>query len=265
MPAPRLERPTENTTTTFDAMGAPTQQQASLPPASRVIPPISSPLVGRNDGVAVYDISAATVYLPNGERLEAHSGLGYMVDNPRYADRKNSGPTPPDTYNLVRLEGRFHGVEALRLVPADGNNKYGRDGLLTHTYLLRGRPAESNGCVAFKDYDRFLAAFKRGDVRRLVVVASLSSPTGISPRLSAERVAPHRVGSGRPCAPRFDTPDSFGPARLCKGETFRVTDAGTLRDRGDEPAWRRSRMWRNARAWRSRRCRRCSSNRSAPK
>jgi hypothetical protein len=171
MPAPRLNRPSENAAV-IAAIDKP-MDQASLPLGGRV--PVSNPVIGRNDGVAIYDISAATVYLPNGERLEAHSGLGYMVDNPRYADRKNTGPTPPDTYKLVRLEGRFHGVEALRLVPVDGYNKYGRDGLLTHTYLLRGRPAQSNGCVAFKDYARFLDAFKRGNIKRLVVVPSLSN------------------------------------------------------------------------------------------
>ncbi len=155
--------------------------QASLPPGNRLTTPASGPLLGRNDGVAIYDISAATVFMPNGERLEAHSGLGYMVDNPRYADQKNTGPTPPNTYNLVRLEGRFHGVEALRLVPVDGYNKYGRDGLLTHTYLLRGRPAQSNGCVVFPNYARFLDAFKRGYIKRLVVVPRLAdSPVRIA-------------------------------------------------------------------------------------
>lgn len=44
--------------------------------------------------VAIYDISAARVYLPNGEQLEAHSGLGQMIDNPRYVNQKNRGPTP---------------------------------------------------------------------------------------------------------------------------------------------------------------------------
>ena len=32
---------------------------------------------------AVYDISAHTVYLPDGTRLEAHSGLGSKIDDPR--------------------------------------------------------------------------------------------------------------------------------------------------------------------------------------
>src|SRR6185312_2178779 len=147
----------------------------STPTIERPARPVAAPapLIGRNDGVAVYDISAATVYMPDGARLEAHSGLGRMVDNPHFVDRKNTGPTPPGTYNLSMRKGRFHGVEALRLVPVDGKNRFGRDGLLTHTYLLRGRPGQSNGCVVFPNYQSFLNAFKRGHVTRLVVVASL--------------------------------------------------------------------------------------------
>lgn len=179
LPAPRLDRPAGKTTE-FSALGEPVEE-TTPPPAARIAPPVTVPAIGRNSGVAIYDISAATVYLPDGERLEAHSGVGYMADNPRYVDRRNIGPTPPNTYNLVMRKGRFHGVEALRLLPVDGNNKYGRVGLLAHTYLLRGRPAESNGCVAFKDYARFLAAFKRGDIKRLIVVPSLrNSPLQVA-------------------------------------------------------------------------------------
>lgn len=127
-------------------------------------------------GTAIYDIAAATVYMPDGTRLEAHSGLGHMVDKPRYADQKNRGPTPPNTYKLVMRESRFHGVEAIRLLPVDGKNKYGRDGLLAHTYMLRGGLAQSNGCVVFKDYHRFLRAFKKGHIKRLVVVPGRSRP-----------------------------------------------------------------------------------------
>ena len=125
-------------------------------------------------GVAVYDISAATVTMPDGTRLEAHSGVGHMADNVKYVDRKMVGPTPPGTYKLTMRESRFHGVEAIRLTPVDGRNPYGRNGLLAHTEMLRGRPQQSNGCVAFKDYQRFLAAFKRGHVTRMVVVPGRS-------------------------------------------------------------------------------------------
>lgn len=128
--------------------------------------------VARN-GVAIYDISANTVYLPSGERLEAHSGLGPMRDNPKYVHAKNRGPTPPHTYNLTMRESLFHGVAAIRLNPVGGaGNVYNRVGLLAHTYMLGAR-GDSNGCVSFKDYKRFLAAFKRGDIRQLVVVTSM--------------------------------------------------------------------------------------------
>jgi hypothetical protein len=121
-------------------------------------------------GTAVYDIAAATVYLPTGERLEAHSGLGHMRDNPRFVHAKNTGPTPPSTYRLSVRESLFHGVEALRLTPVSGGNPYGRVGLLAHTYML-GPGGNSNGCIVFKDYRRFLRAYKNGDIKNLIVVA----------------------------------------------------------------------------------------------
>ena len=58
------------------------------------------------------------------------------------------------------------------MLPVDGKNKYGRDGFLTHSYLLRGGREESHGCVAFADYPRFLAAFKAGKVKQMLVVPS---------------------------------------------------------------------------------------------
>ncbi|WP_420963515.1 DUF2778 domain-containing protein [Brucella sp. IR073] len=129
------------------------------------------------NGIAVYDISAAKVYMPDGSVLEAHSGIGEMADNPRYAHVKMKGPTPPHTYNLRMRESRFHGVEAIRMLPVDGKNKYGRDGFLTHSYLLRGGRAESHGCVAFRDYDRFLKAFKQGKVKQMIVVPGNGAAT----------------------------------------------------------------------------------------
>ena len=138
--------------------------------------------ISPGEGTAIYDIEAKTVYLPSGERLEAHSGLGQMRDNPRYVNRKNTGPTPPETYNLTYRESLFHGVQALRLTPATGARVYGRDGLLAHTYMLRGGRGESNGCVVFKDYSRFLAAFRRGEIKRLKVVSRVSSAASVASR-----------------------------------------------------------------------------------
>ncbi|TPW26332.1 DUF2778 domain-containing protein [Pararhizobium mangrovi] len=137
--------------------------------------------VGTN--VAVYSIKDATVYLPGGETLEAHSGMGRMTDDPRYTRAKNHGPTPVNVYNLTMRRHLFHGVQAVRMLPADGQKKYGRDGFLAHTYMLAGRPGESNGCVVFKNYSKFLKAFKNGKINRMVVVADLSDlPTQVASR-----------------------------------------------------------------------------------
>ena len=43
---------------------------------------------------AVYDITAKTVYLPDGTRLEAHSGLGSNLDDPRSSKIRMRGVTP---------------------------------------------------------------------------------------------------------------------------------------------------------------------------
>ncbi|HEY6633543.1 MAG TPA: DUF2778 domain-containing protein [Rhizobiaceae bacterium] len=124
--------------------------------------------------VAIYDISAAVVYMPDGSRLEAHSGIGKMADNPRYVHVKMNGPTPPNTYKLTMREKRFHGVEAIRMTPIGNQTMHGRDGMLAHSYLLRGGRAESHGCVAFANYPKFLEAFKQGKVTHMIVVPSVS-------------------------------------------------------------------------------------------
>jgi Protein of unknown function (DUF2778) len=120
---------------------------------------------------AVYDIAAKTVYLPDGTRLEAHSGLGSKMDDIRYANVRMQGVTPPHIYELKPREALFHGVPALRLTPIGGQDKiFNRDGLLAHTYML-GPSGQSNGCVSFKDYYAFLDAYKNKGIRRLAVLA----------------------------------------------------------------------------------------------
>ena len=135
----------------------------------------------RGERVAVYDISAGIVTMPNGEKLEAHSGIGHMADNPRFVHVKMNGPTPPNTYKLSMREKRFHGVEAIRMTPIGKETMHGRNGILAHSYLLRGRKEQSHGCVAFANYDRFLKAFKQGKVTHMVVIpgggSGKSSPT----------------------------------------------------------------------------------------
>lgn len=121
-------------------------------------------------GVAIYDIGSRMVYLPNGEKLEAQSGLGAYRNDVRYAHVRMRGPTPPHVYDLTEREALFHGVRAIRLNPVGGSQAiHGRAGLLAHTYLL-GPNGDSNGCISIKEYDRFLQAFLRGEIRRLIVV-----------------------------------------------------------------------------------------------
>jgi hypothetical protein len=123
--------------------------------------------------IAVYDIAGHTVYLPNGQRLEAHSGVGERMDDPQHIKVRMRGPTPPNIYRLTMREQLFHGVQAIRLNPTDYGKMFGRDGMLAHTYML-GPSGQSNGCVSFKDYRAFLQAFKNGEIDRLVVVPHLS-------------------------------------------------------------------------------------------
>ncbi|MDA9509058.1 hypothetical protein XI09_31360 [Bradyrhizobium sp. CCBAU 11386] len=120
---------------------------------------------------AVYDITAKTVYLPDGTKLEAHSGLGSNLDDPRSSRVRMRGVTPPHIYTLKPREALFHGVPALRLTPIGGESAiYGRDGLLAHTFML-GPNGDSNGCVSFKDYYAFLDAYRNKGIRKLAVLA----------------------------------------------------------------------------------------------
>jgi hypothetical protein len=120
---------------------------------------------------AVYDITARTVYLPDGTKLEAHSGLGSNLDDPRSSRVRMRGVTPPHIYMLKPREALFHGVPALRLTPIGGESAiYGRDGLLAHTFML-GPNGDSNGCVSFKDYYAFLDAYRNKGIRKLAVLA----------------------------------------------------------------------------------------------
>jgi hypothetical protein len=132
----------------------------------------ASPPPGVDRQTAVYNVAAHTVTLPNGTQLEAHSGLGPMMDDPRHVNQPMRGPTPPNVYELSPRESLFHGVQALRLKPVGNGNLYGRNGLLAHTYML-GPKGASNGCVSFRNYNAFLQAYQNGEIRRLVVVAGM--------------------------------------------------------------------------------------------
>jgi hypothetical protein len=137
--------------------------------------------LGYDEFTAVYDISARAVYLPNGAKLEAHSGLGGLMDDPAHVGERNIGATPPNVYDLKPRERLFHGVAALRMTPVGENDTLGRSGLLVHSYML-GPNGDSNGCVSIKEYDRFLQAYMNGQIKRLVVVPSLNEGLSASRR-----------------------------------------------------------------------------------
>lgn len=141
--------------------------------------------LGYDSRTAVYDIKAKAVYLPSGVVLEAHSGMGALMDDPDHVDQRMVGATPPATYDLKPREKLFHGVRALRLTPTDGTSALGRVGLLTHNYML-GPRGDSNGCVSIKDYDRFLKSWDNGEFNRLVVVPSLGGSATASQRASTD-------------------------------------------------------------------------------
>jgi hypothetical protein len=163
---PSLAAPTERSeeqTSTVLAYARPENPLKSVPKVT----PMPDPGTKK---VAIYDITNGVVHMPNGTKLEAHSGIGHMRDNPKYTHVKMKGPTPPGTYKLSMREKPFHGVAAIRLTSVDGKHPQNRTGLLAHTYLLRSRPGDSHGCVAFKHYDKFLAAFRRGEITHMVIV-----------------------------------------------------------------------------------------------
>ncbi len=179
-PAPRAEPP--DTRSIFEKLfDAPRPQTSAVayanpeappPPRSSFFDPLRGALSRYDKYTAVYDIESHTVYLPNGAKLEAHSGLGGYIDDPGHVSLRAKGATPPDLYELSLRETLFHGVQALRLKPIGNGDEYGRAGLLAHPYML-GPNGDSFGCVSFKDYEAFLQAFQSGEVKRLAVVAKL--------------------------------------------------------------------------------------------
>jgi hypothetical protein len=189
-------------------VSAPGAHPSSVREAALDLPPVASPplpssprkqdhvtaslggsALEADSRTAIYDIAAHTVYLPDGKTLEAHSGLGSDLDNPRSVREKGRGPTPPNVYSLTLREASFHGVRALRLIPVGGGEMFGRDGILAHSYML-GPNGQSNGCVSFNNYSAFLSAYLNGGVDRLVVVDHLANP----PRpVTASRTLPQTL------------------------------------------------------------------------
>jgi hypothetical protein len=162
-------------------------QLASLPPQpksedlgilDRLFPDpdrAAKAVIAANPKTVLYDIAKRAVYLPDGERLEAHSGFGQFMDDPETVHRKDVGVTPPNVYAVSFREKPFHGVRALRMKPVGGGNMYGRDGILAHSFLL-GEAGASNGCISVRDYDKFLQAYEDGKFDRIIVLRNADEP-----------------------------------------------------------------------------------------
>ena len=93
------------------------------------------------------------------------------------------GATPPNTYNLRLRESSFHGVQAIRMLPTNEKEMFGRTGILVHPFML-GPTGQSNGCISVRDYAKFLQAFQRGEVTRIVVVPRLPRTPSLWARLT---------------------------------------------------------------------------------
>lgn len=167
-------------------LGAPMPPSRPLTFAPLEFAPTEKSAASYDKWTAVYDISAHSVYLPDGTRLEAHSGLGDRLDDPRFVDERDRGATPPNLYELTLRESLFHGVQALRLTPIGQGLTFDRVGLLAHPYML-GPSGDSNGCVSFRNYDAFLRAFQSGAVKHLLVVARLTQDPAPPERLAILR------------------------------------------------------------------------------
>ncbi len=133
-------------------------------------------MIAANPETVLYDITKKAVYMPDGEKLEAHSGFGQYMDDPESMHRKDVGVTPPNVYAVSFREKPFHGVRALRMKPVGGGNMYGRDGIPDAFLPARRRNGESNGCISLRDYDKFLKAYEDGKFEQIIVVRNVDEP-----------------------------------------------------------------------------------------
>lgn len=169
--APASRMPGDTMALATASLGAPSRRVAALGP-DRETSSTVAPRPSFGGGRAVYDVAAQAIFMPDGTRLEAHSGLGQHRDDSRSEHLRMRGTTPTHVYNLREREALFHGVRAIRLIPVGGAGAiYGRAGLLAHTFML-GPNGDSNGCVSIRDYRAFLNAFLEGKVTQLAVVDS---------------------------------------------------------------------------------------------
>ena len=194
------------------------RNEATAPPKPAPVAtiPVSLPttLPESVSRTAVYDITGSTVHMPDGSKLVAQSGLGNMMNDPRHTKVRMRGPTPPNVYVLTERERLFHGVRAIRMNPYYKEKMHGRDGILAHSYML-GPNGQSNGCVSFKDYEKFLTAFLDGKVDKIVVVADLNGTSWKEAAMQADGInaSPRRFAGG------YSRPTIMPPSEITGGRS----------------------------------------------
>jgi len=231
LPAPKPEGVSKHEAMAAIDSRMATRDEAKAPPKPAPVATIPASLPDAlPDSVsrtAVYDITGSVVHMPDGTKLEAHSGLGERMDDPRHIKVRMRGPTPPNVYVLTERERLFHGVRAVRLNPVYDDKMFGRDGMLAHSYML-GPNGQSNGCVSFKDYKKFLTAFLDGKVDKMVVVADLKGQSWKTAAMQADGIP----ASSRRYAGGYSRPTIMPPAGSREAEPRYTAALGFAAERG---------------------------------
>ncbi len=116
---------------------------------------------------AVYDLMAHTVFLPDGSRLEAHSGLGPLGTIPPMSWKRTGARRRRMNMNSRCARACSTACRRCGSIPSAGRMRSMAAPGCSPTPTCWGPDGDSNGCVSFKNYDAFLAAFQSGPSRSL--------------------------------------------------------------------------------------------------
>ena len=133
---------------------------------------VSPTALGYDQYTAVYDLSAHTVYLPNGTKLEAHSGLGDRLDDPNHVNERMRGATPPHLYE-TRAAGGFVPRRAGLASKSHRRRRYFRPRRSTRPHLYAGPELGIPTAACRSRTTTDLRAYQNGEIRKLAVVARL--------------------------------------------------------------------------------------------
>ena len=134
---------------------------------------ISGGQSGYNRRTAIYDISAHTVYLPNGATAGGAFGSRRRDRTIRASCMKECAGRRHQMFtSLLRANSFFMGFKrcvsnpSARAIFSDAPDFW-------RILICSCANGASNGCVSFKNYDAFLQAYQNGEIKHLAVVAHL--------------------------------------------------------------------------------------------